>query len=184
MYNRGTMNMTRRESLGGLIALLCGLGAAEAEARSGTAGKPSLPDAGKGPDSPSTAQPEASGGAQAGAPTNRGPRGEVDLVFQHDLPNLTMDDWEVTASQVDFAPGRTGRVHHHAGFVLAYVLEGNIVSKVSGQEEKTFKPGEMFFEPPGSTHEVSNNASATQPAKLLALIFAKKGAPLTMPGPA
>jgi hypothetical protein len=42
----------------------------------------------------------------------------------------------------------------------------------------------MFFEPPGSTHEVSNNASAAEPAKLLAMIFAKKGAQLTMPGPA
>ena len=106
------------------------------------------------------------------------------LVFQHDLPNITMDDWQVTVSEVDFPPGRVGHVHHHAGFVLAYVLEGAIVSKVSGQAQKTYQKGEMFFEPPGSTHEVSNNASATQPAKLLAIIFAKKGAQLTMPGPA
>ena len=106
------------------------------------------------------------------------------LVFKHDLPNITMDDWEVTVSYVDYAPGRVGKVHHHAGFVLAYVLEGNIVTKVSGQEERTYKPGEMFFEPPGSTHEVSRNASQTQLARLLAMIFAKKGAQLTMPGPA
>ena len=39
----------------------------------------------------------------------------------------------------------------------------------------------MFYEPPGATHEVSKNASQTQPAKLLALIFAPKGATLTMP---
>jgi quercetin dioxygenase-like cupin family protein len=105
-------------------------------------------------------------------------------VFQHDLPNITMDDWQVTVSEVDFPPGRVGRVHHHAGFVLAYVLEGAIVSKVSGQAEKTYHKGEMFFEPPGSTHEVSNNASETAPARLLAMIFAKKGATLTLPGPA
>lgn len=106
------------------------------------------------------------------------------LVFKHDLPNITMDDWEVTVSYVDYAPGRVGKVHHHAGFVLAYVLDGNIEAKVSGQEERTYKPGEMFFEPPGSTHEVSRNASQTQPARLLAIIFAQKGAQLTMPGPA
>src|SRR5438270_4946545 len=105
-------------------------------------------------------------------------------VFKHDLPNLTMDDWEVTVSTVDYAPGRVGKVHHHAGFVLAYVLEGNVVTKISGQEELTYKLGEMFYEPPGSTHEVSRNASESQPAKLLALIFAKKVVPLTMPGPA
>ena len=105
-------------------------------------------------------------------------------VFKHDLPNITMDDWEVTVSYVDYPPGRVGQTHHHAGFVLAYVLEGEILTKVSGQEGKTYRVGEMFFEPPGSTHEVSNNASATQPAKLLAMIFAKKGVQLTMPGPA
>jgi quercetin dioxygenase-like cupin family protein len=105
-------------------------------------------------------------------------------VFKHDLPNLTMEDWEVTVSYVDYPPGRVGQTHHHAGFVLAYVLEGAIVTKISGQEEKTYQTGEMFFEPPGSTHEVSNNASATQPARLLAMIFAKKGVQLTMAGPA
>jgi len=39
-------------------------------------------------------------------------------------------------------------------------------------------------EQPGATHEVSKNASQTQPARLLAMIFAKKGATLTTPGPA
>jgi quercetin dioxygenase-like cupin family protein len=95
-----------------------------------------------------------------------------------------MEDWDVTVSYVDYLPGRVGQTHHHAGFVLAYVLEGAIVTKISGQEEKTYRTGEMFFEPPGSTHEVSNNASAAEPARLLAMIFAKKGVQLTMPGPA
>lgn len=106
-------------------------------------------------------------------------------VFKHDLPNLTMDDWEVTVSYVDYPPGRVGAAHHHAGFVLAYVLEGAVVTKISGQgEEKTYTVGQMFYEQPGATHEVSKNASQTQPARLLAMIFAKKGSTLTMPGPA
>jgi len=107
------------------------------------------------------------------------------LVFKHDLPNLTMDDWEVTVNYVDYAPGRVGQAHHHAGFVLAYVLEGAVVTKISGQgEERTFTTGQMFYEQPGATHEVSKNASPTQRARLLAMIFAKKGATLTAPGPA
>src|SRR5438105_7822731 len=103
-------------------------------------------------------------------------------VFKHDLPNITMDDWEVTVSHVDYAPGRASAPHRHAGFVLAYVLEGTVVAKISGQgEEKTYTVGEMFYEQPGATHEVSRNASATAPARLLALIFAKKGSTLTTP---
>ena len=104
-------------------------------------------------------------------------------VFTQDLPNLTMDGWEVTVSYVDYAPGRVGAPHHHAGFVLVYVLEGAVIAKISGQgEEKTYTTGQMFYEQPGATHEVSKNASQTQPAKLLAMIFAKKGSTLTTPG--
>lgn len=146
--------------------------------------EPSSPPEGALPESRDAALAE-SRSAQSGAPgAQRAERAGVDLVFKHDLPEITMDGWEVTVSTVEFPPARVGAAHHHAGFVLAYVLEGTIVTKISGQEERTYKPGEMFYEPPGSTHEVSRNASQTQPARLLALILAKKGAQLTMPGPA
>jgi quercetin dioxygenase-like cupin family protein len=114
---------------------------------------------------------------------NQSGQGTSAPLFVHDLPNVALDDWQVTVSEVPYLPGRVGQLHHHAGFVLAYVLEGAVVTKVSGQPEKVYKTGEMFYEPPGSTHEVSKNASSTEPAKLLALIFAKKGETLTMPGP-
>jgi quercetin dioxygenase-like cupin family protein len=128
---------------------------------------------------------ELGASAQTQNPTTaeQAPRA-VGLVFRNNLPNITMEDWEVTVSYVDYPPGRIGQVHHHAGFVLAYVLQGAITTKISGQEERTYRTGEMFFEPPGSTHEVSSNASSAEPAKLLAMIFAKKGVQLTMPGPA
>ncbi len=104
-----------------------------------------------------------------------------DTVFQHELPNVTMDGWEVNVSTVVMPPGRNGRPHHHPGFVLAYVLEGAIVTRISGQPETTYTTGQMFYEPPGSTHQVSRNASNTEPARLLAMIFAKKGLPLVTP---
>jgi quercetin dioxygenase-like cupin family protein len=126
---------------------------------------------------------DAHAGAQT--PSSAAPAAPRPPIFKHDLPNVTLDDWEVTVSHVDYPPGRVGAVHHHAGFVLAYVLEGAVVTKISGQgEEKTYTVGQMFYEQPGATHEVSRNASQTQPAKLLAMIFAKKGSVLTTPGPA
>ena len=103
-------------------------------------------------------------------------------VFRQDLPNLTLEGWEVTVSHVDYAPGRVGAPHHHPGFVLAYVLEGAVIAKISEQgPERTYTAGQMFYEQPGATHEVSKNASQTQPARLLAMIFAKKGSVLTTP---
>ena len=125
-------------------------------------------------------------GRHADAQTQTGPATptapSAPPVFKHDLPNVTMDDWEVTVSYVDYAPGRVGAPHRHPGFVLAYVLEGAVIAKISGQgEEKTYTAGQMFYEQPGATHEVSKNASQTQPARLLAMIFAKKGSTLTTP---
>ena len=121
-------------------------------------------------------------GRDADAQTATPPAAPRPPVFKQDLPNVTLDGWEVTVSHVDYAPGRVGAVHHHAGFVLAYVLEGTVITKISGQgEEKTYTTGQMFYEQPGATHEVSKNASQTVPAKLLAMIFAKKGSTLTTP---
>ena len=118
--------------------------------------------------------------AQAQAPAAAAPRPPV---FLQELPNVSLDGWQVTVSHVDYPPGRVGTAHHHAGFVLAYVLEGSIYTKISGQgERKTYNVGQMFYEQPGATHEESGNASQTQPAKLLAMIFAKKGSTLTTPG--
>ena len=42
--------------------------------------------------------------------------------------------------------------------------------------------GNQHGHQPGATHEVSRNASQTEPARLLAMIFAKKGATLTTQG--
>ena len=127
----------------------------------------------------------ASGGltdAQAQVAPPAAPAAPLPPVFKHDLPDLTMNDWEVTVSYVDYAPGRVGAAHRHPGFVLAYVLEGAVIAKISGQgDEKTYTAGQMFYEQPGATHEVSKNASQTMPARLLAMIFAKKGSTLTTP---
>src|SRR5262245_35052537 len=49
-------------------------------------------------------------------------------VFVQALPNVNLEGWDVTVSHVEFPPGRVGTVHHHAGFVLAYVLQGSIVN--------------------------------------------------------
>jgi quercetin dioxygenase-like cupin family protein len=121
--------------------------------------------------------------AGARASSSQTPAAPARAPMKFDLPNLSMEDWEVTISHVDYPPGRVGSAHRHAGFVLAYVLKGEVMTKISGQgPAKIYKVGEMFFEPPGSVHEESGNPSQTEPAQLLAMIFAKKGSTLTTPG--
>jgi quercetin dioxygenase-like cupin family protein len=102
-------------------------------------------------------------------------------VFQHDLPNIDLSDWSVTAVEVAYGPGEGSPAHRHPGITIAYVLEGSIRSKVGDEPEQTYTAGQMFMETPEQLHAVSRNASSSEPAKLLAILLAKKGTPLTTP---
>ncbi|HEY1381997.1 MAG TPA: cupin domain-containing protein [Dongiaceae bacterium] len=102
-------------------------------------------------------------------------------VFVTRLPNVPGNS--LTAILVSYKPGEKSPAHHHAGSVFAYVLSGAIRSQVSTDgPAKVYQAGESFFEPPGSSHLVSENASDSEPASLLAVFVAKDNAKLTEPG--
>ena len=89
----------------------------------------------------------------------------------------------ITGLVVQYEPGGKSDAHHHAGSVMAYILTGAIRSQNSATGAvRVYKAGESFFEPAGSIHLVSENASTTEPASLLAIFIAEDGATLTMPG--
>jgi quercetin dioxygenase-like cupin family protein len=100
-------------------------------------------------------------------------------VLSQGLPNVPGKS--LTAVVVTYGPGGKSPRHHHAGSVFAYVLSGSIRSQVSGQgPARVYRAGEAFFEPPGSEHIVSENASAVETASLLAVFVADTGAQLTV----
>jgi quercetin dioxygenase-like cupin family protein len=103
------------------------------------------------------------------------------VVFEHDLPDLTLKNWAVRVVEVAYGPGESSPAHRHPGITLAYVLEGEIRSKVGDGPEQTYAAGQMFIETPDQLHAVSANASKTKPAKLLALMLAEKGKALSTP---
>ncbi len=107
----------------------------------------------------------------------------VKVLVAAKLPNVP--GYTLTAEVVDYPPGGKSSVHHHAGSVFAYVLTGRIRSQNSATgPARIYKAGETFFEPPGSDHLVSENASASEPASLLAVHVAEDGAVVTKRGSA
>jgi quercetin dioxygenase-like cupin family protein len=118
------------------------------------------------------------GSAVGAADADADADGTAKQVRSEALPNVPGKN--LTAVLVTYPPGGKSGKHHHAGSVFAYVISGAIRSKVSGQgPAKVYQAGESFFEAPGSEHLVSENASATEPASLLALFVADGGAKLT-----
>jgi quercetin dioxygenase-like cupin family protein len=110
--------------------------------------------------------------------TEQSQSGTVKVVSSEKLPNVPGKS--VTAILVSYPPGGKSGKHHHAGSVLAFVVSGEIRSENSATgPARVYKAGERFFEPPGSEHLVSGNASATEPASLLAIFIADDGAELT-----
>lgn len=84
---------------------------------------------------------------------------------------------------VDYAPGQATVPHSHTGTAVAYVLEGAITSRVNDEKAKTYKVGESFYEPAGSRHFESSNASQTKPAKLLVVMVLDDKAEVLTPLP-
>ena len=102
----------------------------------------------------------------------------VKPVLSEKLPNVPGKS--VTAVVVSYAPGGKSVSHRHAGSVFVYVLSGQIRSENSATgPARVYQAGETFFEPPGSEHLVSENASSSEPASLLAVFVADDGAKLT-----
>jgi quercetin dioxygenase-like cupin family protein len=104
----------------------------------------------------------------------------VQLTSQ-DLPKMDGDNLIVTIQQLEYVPGGASDAHRHNGCTFVYVLEGALVARIDNGPEKTYLPGEMFYEPPLHLHAVSKNASQTEPAKFLVFRVIEKGKPGTVP---
>jgi quercetin dioxygenase-like cupin family protein len=108
------------------------------------------------------AAPQASIAEQAPTPA-------IAPAFHEAIPNIPGKS--LIAIVVSYPPGGKSPPHHHArsAFVTGYVLSGAIRSQVDGGKAQVFNAGESWSEKPGAHHDISENASNTEPAKLLAI---------------
>lgn len=106
----------------------------------------------------------------------------VTPAFQSTIPNI--HGKSIVTAVVEYPPGAKSPSHHHASsaFVYAYVLSGAVRSQVNEGPARVYRTGESFSEAPGAHHAVSENASDTEPARLLAVFILDTGDhPLTTP---
>ncbi|MBV4482350.1 cupin domain-containing protein [Pseudomonas khavaziana] len=103
------------------------------------------------------------------------------VLQEHALSNVPGK--KVLMLTVDYAPGQATVPHSHTGTAVAYVLEGQVTSRVNDEKAITYKAGESFYEPAGSRHFESSNASQTQPAKLLVVMVMDDKAEVLTPLP-
>ena len=100
---------------------------------------------------------------------------KVTLVYDHPLPNVPGKS--LRGVLVEYEPGGNspGHTHPNSAFIWATVLEGAIRSQVNDGPVTTYRAGESFSEYAGDRHGVSENASKTEPARLLAVFVVDTG---------
>ena len=94
---------------------------------------------------------------------------KVTVVYDHPIANVAGKSMK--GILVEYAPGGSSPPHIHAksAFIYATVLDGAIKSQVNDGPVKIYRAGENWSENPGDHHGVSANASATKPARILAV---------------
>ena len=119
--------------------------------------------------------------------------GSSDAAFAQDMPASKVTPMmkqvladlpgrEVLMITLDIPPGGGSGPHRHPGHhIFGYVLEGSYRIKVDDGPERVLSKGETFYEAPGQLHAVSRNASDSAPVKVLAVIVAESGKPVTVP---
>lgn len=103
------------------------------------------------------------------------PHETVTPAFNRAIPNIPGKS--IVAAVVDYPPRGASPSHRHApsAFIFAYVLSGRVRSSVDGALPRIYGPGESWAEPPGAHHTVSENASASEHARLLAVFVLNTG---------
>jgi quercetin dioxygenase-like cupin family protein len=115
--------------------------------------------------------------AQSSAPV---PKPRARVAFEHALPRLNGAQLKATIVEVHYGPGESSPQHSHPCAVIGYILEGSLRTKVAGEPESIYKTGESFYEAPNGVHEISANASATEPATFLAYFVCDHDTPLSV----
>ena len=92
------------------------------------------------------------------------------VVFDHAIPNLPGKSMK--GILVEYGPGEGSPAHTHpkSAFTYATVLEGAVRTSVNDGPVVIYRAGQNFTEMPGDRHSVDENASKTEPAKLLAVM--------------
>ena len=92
-------------------------------------------------------------------------------VLEEAIPSTNPAIKLVRGARIRFAPWQTTGLHRHPISVAGVVTAGSFIIKREGEPEKVVKTGEPFFEAAGLTTERFDNASATEPAELVAFFL-------------
>ncbi len=93
----------------------------------------------------------------------------------------SLDGFDAVLVELNFRPGVSAPEHRHPGFILGYVVDGQMRSAIDHEPDQIVPAGGTFFEPSGALHTTFGSASPDAPVRILAFMVIPTGSPLTSP---
>jgi quercetin dioxygenase-like cupin family protein len=115
--------------------------------------------------------------AQAASAQEYRTTADQQTVIKSDL--VSVPGKEGTVLRLELPAGWVGGWHYHTGDVFVYVISGEFVVDVEGQDRKRFRAGDVYQEAVNTTMQ-ARNPSSTERTTLIAFQVGGKGEPLTL----
>jgi len=89
--------------------------------------------------------------------------------------------YDAVLVELNFGPGVSAPAHRHPGFIVGYVVDGQMRFAVNNEPDQIMPAGSTFFEPAGALHSAFGSASGDAPVRILAFLVVPTGSRLTEP---
>ena len=90
-----------------------------------------------------------------------------------------LEGFDAVLVEVNFAPGVSAKEHRHPGFILGYVVDGQMRFGINHEPDQIVPAGGTFFEPSGALHTTFGSASPDAPVRSVVFLVVPSGSPLT-----
>jgi quercetin dioxygenase-like cupin family protein len=91
-----------------------------------------------------------------------------------------LEGFDAVLLEVNFRPGASAQEHRHPGFILGYVVDGQMRFGINHEPERIVPAGGTFFEPSGALHTAFGSASPDAPVRSVVFLVVPTGSPLTV----
>ncbi|CAI7600672.1 unnamed protein product [Penicillium palitans] len=98
------------------------------------------------------------------------PLPDITMEYQYKISNCPGKT--VIGVRIAYPPNGAAAPHRHGtASVAGYVVSGTVHNKMNNDPVKVYTTGGTWYEAPGCHHRISDNASKTEPAVLLATVI-------------
>jgi quercetin dioxygenase-like cupin family protein len=119
-------------------------------------------------------RPEPASAPDTAAPRPSGERARYPL-------SGPLEGFDAVLIELNFRPGVSATEHRHPGFIVGYVVDGQVRTAINHEADQVVPAGGTFFEPNGALHTAFGSANNEAPARAVAFTVIPTGSPVRVP---